>query len=59
LMGGPPITRRIPILGMHVDAAAQNSARLICRQMQLYQDGRAGSPKLQHFHAQRRTHQRQ
>jgi hypothetical protein len=44
---------------MHVDAAAQNSARQIRRQMQFYGDGRAGSPKPQHFPARRRTRQRQ
>jgi hypothetical protein len=44
---------------MHVDAAAQDNASQIRWQMQVYDDGRAGSPKLQHFQARRGTHQRQ
>ena len=59
LMSRPPKTRQLLIPGLRVDAAAQNSARQIRRQMQFYGDGRAGSPKPQHFRARRRTHQRQ
>jgi hypothetical protein len=59
LMSGPPKTRQLLIQGMHLDAAAQNNARHICRQMQFYRAGRTGSPKLQHFQVRQRTHQRQ
>jgi hypothetical protein len=60
MIGG--LTKRAPeprqILGAQIDTAAQEYPRLIRRQMQVQDDGRAGSHELQHFRARHGMDQR-